>query len=234
LNKTLTAFPKPKNDEYLKSPMRTTAGDEENWSTKKDELEISKYPFTSTFSNFNNVRYSRGVTTSYSPLKTMRNATNEKRLESIFAIPNEDKIFDDEKLKRSVEFIRRLREQNKTKIQEIDINKKGPSFSLNPMIKDKIKIAKRQKHLELDVYQKNLVKSLNGAVRNDLIKSLESNLLDIRIKYYKVPKIESMNTLFNVIKIDDNKTITTLRKSYDKVVKYKNRLKKKGILDFNI
>jgi hypothetical protein len=217
-------FPKFKRDDYMAITMRTTAGEEVSWS-KLRTSEI-KCPVINTAPDENS-KLSRGIT-SYSPLRTYRKITNENKADNIFAISNEDKIFDDEKLKCSVEFIRNLREKKTVKTALKDKSQNG-NFSLNAEVLDRIKKARRQKHLELDVYHKTLVKSLHGAIRTDNLKLFESKLLDLRIKYYKVPKVESMNSIYTLIKKEDTKTIMTLRKSYEAVTKYKNKLKKKGI-----
>ena len=149
----------------------------------------------------------------------------ENRRDSLYVIPNEDMIFENEKFRRSVVFT------NKIQLNKKEVNK--DKYSINSEILKKIKEAQKQKHLELGQYQKNLVKSINGAIRNESLKSLELKLLAIRVKFNKVKTVESMDSLYQIIKKEDKTSIITLRKSYDNLVKYKDKLKRKGIIDFN-
>jgi hypothetical protein len=140
--------------------------------------------------------------------------------DSLFDIPQEDRIFDDEKLKSCIEFIHKIKSE-KTKKEKIEDKKIQKLYKTSPDILKKIKSAKNMKFLDLEVYQRNLLLSASEVLSKDSVRTLEVRLNIVRKNANQIKNIGRMKPLFEEIKEQDNITLIRLRESYNRILEMK-------------
>jgi hypothetical protein len=140
--------------------------------------------------------------------------------DSLFFIPQEDRIFEDDKLKSCIEFINKMNsdKSKKDKNQEKTIQK---LYKISPDNLKKLKVAKKMKNLDLEKYQRHLLQTASEMLSNESIRKLETRLTKVRKKANQIRHIEHMEPLFDEIKEQDNISIMKLRNSYSRVMEFK-------------
>jgi hypothetical protein len=147
--------------------------------------------------------------------KKVRHSVTRK--DSVFYIHDEDKIFDDEKFKTSVEWVRSLMKEKKPlKLNNTESNFRYIYKSNHESVK-RIKKAQRMKNLDLDRYQKGLVLSIGSFLSKDAIRKLETNLQNVKKMANKVKREETIECLFSEISEQNEVTIRNLKESVDKL-----------------
>jgi hypothetical protein len=145
--------------------------------------------------------------------------------DSLFEIPNEDKIFEDEKVKSCIEFIHKLK-TDKIKLNVKKEQKTPILYRLSPEKMKKIKIAKKMKDiLDLELYQRNLILTASEVLSKDAVKNLETRFSKVRKKAYEVKRIDNMDKLFRQIKEEDDLTMRRIDNSYNRLLEFKHNKK---------
>ncbi len=147
--------------------------------------------------------------------------------DSLFYIPNEDRIFDDEKVKSCIDFIQKIK-SDKSKIELKKDIKIERIYKTNADSLKKLKIAKKKKFLDLENYQRNLIMSASEILSKDSIRTLETRLTKVRKKANEIKHIEHMDPLFEQIKEEDELTLWRLKESYMRIIELRNRIEDKA------
>jgi hypothetical protein len=161
----------------------------------------------------------------YRPSLSRKHRPSVLRKDSIFFILDEDKIFDDERFKTSVEWVKSLQANkkplklNNTEINFIDVyNTNNPNFI-------RIKKAKKMKNLDLDRYQRNLIENIGDCMSKESIRKLETKLNNVKNMANKVKKEETIEYLYTQISEENEVTIGKLKDSIDKLNHIRNIVK---------
>jgi hypothetical protein len=154
------------------------------------------------------------------------------RRDSVFDIRDEDKIFDDEKFKTSVEWVRKLQNRKKDQ-QQKTLNRTASNFgtiykSDHEGVR-RIKQAQKMKHnLDLDRYQKSLITSVGDYLSKDSIRKLETRLLYVKKLADRVQKEEAIDSLFQRISDENEHSIKNLQEFMDKLNHIRDLVNVKG------
>jgi hypothetical protein len=139
------------------------------------------------------------------------------RKDSVFFVQDEDRIFDDEKFKTSVEWLRGLQKEKKPLQLNENLTEFKYIYKTNHEGLKRIKKAQKMKNLDLDRYQKNLINNIGDYLSKESIRALESKLLSVKKMANKVKKEEAIDLLFSQVLEQNELSIKVLKESVDKL-----------------
>jgi hypothetical protein len=183
--------------------------------------------FGKQFSKRNSIRPANKLSGSQrvSFIKKVRNSVARK--DSVFYIQDEDKIFDDEKFKTSVEWMRSTKHKPLSKFNNTEGEFKY-IYKINHEGFLRIKKAQKMKNLDLEKYQKSLVNSIGDYLSKESIRKLEARLNDVKKMANKVQKEEAIDSLFLKINEENEISMKNLQDFMDKLNSIREMVKLGG------
>jgi hypothetical protein len=149
-------------------------------------------------------------------IKKVRNSMVVRK-DSVFYILDEDKIFDDERFKTSVEWVKSLQKEKKPlKLNNTDSNFRY-IYKTNHAGLKRITEAKKMKNLDLDRYQRNLINNIGDYLSKESIRKLETKMQCVKVLAGRVKKEEAIESLYTQIAGENEVTLKVLQESVDRL-----------------
>jgi hypothetical protein len=140
------------------------------------------------------------------------------RKDSVFMIQDEDKIFDDERFKTSVEWVKSLqKEKSQLKLNKTDQNYFRSIYKTSHEGLKRLTKAKKMKNLDLERYQRNLINKVGDFLSKEAVRKLESKLQYVKNMANQVQKEEAIELLFSQISEQNEVTLKNLQDSVEKL-----------------